>query len=51
MKNAKEALKHLEDIETALKEDALMTFTNGYELGSAVLYIREYLEELNQKGE
>jgi len=51
MKNAKEALKHLEDIEGSLKDDILLSFDKGYKLGSAVLYIREYLEELTQKGE
>jgi len=40
-----EALKHLERIETALKDNNFISFTEGYTLGKAVLYIREYLQE------
>lgn len=50
MKNAKEAIKQLEEIEKSLKDNAFLSFDEGYNLGKAVLYIREYLEE-QQKGE
>ena len=32
-------------LETALKDNGFIAFTEGYTLGKAVLYIREYLRE------
>ena len=49
MKTPTEALKCLDTIEEALKNDSFIGFNAGYSLGSAVLYIREFLEETKNK--